>query len=95
MGSFYTEGMSLTGMMNGNLQSLLSPMVRMVSGTIRVTHPFQRQLAESYEPHITKWSECATPLTTLWFWNTELGMGKRASRVSQARLGVPKLSRLE
>lgn len=26
-----------------------------------------------YEPHIKKWSELATPLTTLWFWNTEVG----------------------
>lgn len=26
-----------------------------------------------YEPHIKKWSEFATPLTTLWFWNTEVG----------------------
>lgn len=26
-----------------------------------------------YEPHIIKWSELATPLTTLWFWNTEVG----------------------
>ena len=30
-------------------------------------------LAEWYEPHIKKWSELATPLTTLWFWNTEVG----------------------
>lgn len=30
-------------------------------------------LAEWYEPHIKKWSDCATPLTTLWFWNTEVG----------------------
>ena len=30
-------------------------------------------LAEWYEPHIKKWSEMATPLTTLWFWNTEVG----------------------
>lgn len=30
-------------------------------------------LGEWYEPHIKKWSELATPLTTLWFWNTELG----------------------
>lgn len=30
-------------------------------------------LAEWYEPHIKKWSERATPLTTLWFWNTEIG----------------------
>lgn len=26
-----------------------------------------------YEPHIKKWTEYSTPLTTLWFWNTELG----------------------
>ena len=26
-----------------------------------------------YRPHITKWSEKATPETTLWFWNTEIG----------------------
>jgi len=26
-----------------------------------------------YEPHIEAWSEYATPQTTLWFWNTELG----------------------
>lgn len=26
-----------------------------------------------YEPHIKMWSEIATPQTTLWFWNTEIG----------------------
>lgn len=26
-----------------------------------------------YEPHIERWSELATPQTTLWFWNTEVG----------------------
>lgn len=26
-----------------------------------------------YEPHIKRWSELSTPLTTLWFWNTEVG----------------------
>lgn len=26
-----------------------------------------------YEPHIREWSKKATPQTTLWFWNTELG----------------------
>ena len=26
-----------------------------------------------YEPHIRLWTEKATPQTTLWFWNTELG----------------------
>lgn len=30
-------------------------------------------LGEWYEPHIAKWSELATPQTTLWFWNTEVG----------------------
>lgn len=30
-------------------------------------------LAEWYEPHIKKWSELSSPLTTLWFWNTEIG----------------------
>lgn len=30
-------------------------------------------LAEWYEPHIEKWSEISTPITTLWFWNTEVG----------------------
>lgn len=28
---------------------------------------------EWYEPHVKAWSEHATPQTTLWFWNTELG----------------------
>lgn len=31
------------------------------------------ELAEWYEPHVCKWSEYSTPLTTLWFWNTEVG----------------------
>jgi site-specific DNA-methyltransferase (adenine-specific) len=30
-------------------------------------------LAMWYEPHIKEWSEKATPQTTLWFWNTEIG----------------------
>jgi site-specific DNA-methyltransferase (adenine-specific) len=30
-------------------------------------------LAEWYEPHVKAWSERATPQTTLWFWNTEVG----------------------
>ncbi len=30
-------------------------------------------LAEWYEPHIKAWSQQATPQTTLWFWNTEVG----------------------
>lgn len=30
-------------------------------------------LAEWYRPHIAAWSAHATPETTLWFWNTEIG----------------------
>lgn len=26
-----------------------------------------------YEPHVARWSEAATPATTLWFWNSEIG----------------------
>ena len=30
-------------------------------------------LPEWYEPHIEAWSKYATPQTTLWFWNSEIG----------------------
>lgn len=30
-------------------------------------------LPDWYEPHIKAWSRCATPRTTLWFWNSEIG----------------------
>ena len=30
-------------------------------------------LLQWYEPHIKEWSRLATPQTTLWFWNTEVG----------------------
>ena len=30
-------------------------------------------LADWYAPHIAAWSRCATPQTTLWLWNTEVG----------------------
>ncbi len=30
-------------------------------------------LPEWYEPHIEAWSKAATPSTTLWFWNSEIG----------------------
>lgn len=35
--------------------------------------PTVEGLPEMYEPHVAAWSERSTPLTTLWFWNTELG----------------------
>lgn len=31
------------------------------------------QIAEWYEPHVKAWSSYATPCTTLWFWNSEIG----------------------
>jgi DNA methylase len=30
-------------------------------------------MAEWYEPHVAAWSKWATPQTTLWFWNSEIG----------------------
>ena len=30
-------------------------------------------LPQWYEPHVAAWSRRATPLTTLWFWNSEIG----------------------
>lgn len=35
--------------------------------------PTSDTLSEVYSPHIEAWSRYATPQTTLWFWNTELG----------------------
>jgi DNA methylase len=35
--------------------------------------PKWTSLASWYEPHIKAWSQEATPQTTLWFWNTEVG----------------------
>lgn len=35
--------------------------------------PTPYQLDAWYEPHIIQWSRRSTPLTTLWFWNSELG----------------------
>lgn len=30
-------------------------------------------IPEWYEPHVAAWSNAATPQTTLWFWNSEIG----------------------
>jgi site-specific DNA-methyltransferase (adenine-specific) len=35
--------------------------------------PTPDELASWYEAHIATWSRHATPQTTLWFWNTEIG----------------------
>lgn len=38
--------------------------------------PTPDTLAQWYRPHIERWSRHATPETTLWFWNSELGWAK-------------------
>ena len=43
-----------------------------VSGFPGDTHT-AATLADWYRPHVTAWSQRATPESTLWFWNTELG----------------------
>ena len=35
--------------------------------------PTVEGLPQMYEPHVAAWAAASTPLTTLWFWNTELG----------------------
>ena len=35
--------------------------------------PTPETLPDWYTPHVDSWSRHSTPLTTLWFWNTELG----------------------
>lgn len=40
-------------------------------------------LASWYEPHVKIWSERASPFTTLWFWNTELGWAETHSLLKQ------------
>jgi site-specific DNA-methyltransferase (adenine-specific) len=38
--------------------------------------PTTDRLDEWYRPHVEQWSHYATPETTLWFWNSELGWAK-------------------
>ncbi len=35
--------------------------------------PTPETLPDWYEPHVEAWTKLATPQTTLWFWNTEIG----------------------
>src|SRR4051812_44349056 len=35
--------------------------------------PTPEGLGSWYSPHIEAWARRSTPLTTLWFWNTEVG----------------------
>ena len=55
-----------------------SPVVIIADGPYGVASfpgdpPVPDDLGAWYEPHIKKWTEASTPLTTLWFWNGELG----------------------
>ena len=35
--------------------------------------PTPLKLVDAYRPHVEAWSKAATPETTLWFWNSEIG----------------------
>jgi len=35
--------------------------------------PTPFELDRWYEPHVAQWSQKSTPITTLWFWNSEIG----------------------
>lgn len=35
--------------------------------------PTPKDLCDWYRPHVSAWSERASPITTLWFWNSEVG----------------------
>lgn len=55
-----------------------SPVCMMVDGPYGIggfpgDPPTADSLAEWYRPHVELWSKYAKPVTTLWFWNTELG----------------------
>ena len=45
-------------------------------------------LADWYEPHIKSWSKYSSPETTLWFWNTESGLGNSTPCAASKWLGV-------
>ena len=45
----------------------------MASRATTATRRRSEGLPHIYEPHVAAWASASTPLTTLWFWNTELG----------------------
>jgi site-specific DNA-methyltransferase (adenine-specific) len=65
-----------------DLYPVLPPPVVIVSdgpyglGSFPGDPPTPDALAEWYRPHVEQWSARATPQTTLWFWNSELGWAK-------------------
>ena len=54
--------------------------------------PTHDGLAEWYKPHIEQWSKKATPQTTLWFWNSEIGWATVHPILAAAGLEVSCLS---
>ncbi|WP_272689691.1 DNA methyltransferase [Providencia sp. PROV033] len=40
-------------------------------------------IADWYEPHIAAWSKLASPRTTLWFWNSEIGWASTHSMLEK------------
>lgn len=76
---FEEEGISISNTDVANLYSEWDTPITIVSDGAYGTGLFPDEpdnpyeIDEWYEPHIKAWSEHATPETTLWFWNTELG----------------------
>lgn len=79
---FYSSGNSTITLTNCDALELYEawdpPIVIISDGAYGVSGfpgdpPTYESLGEWYEPHIEQWSRKATPQTTLWFWNTEIG----------------------
>lgn len=76
---FEEDGLSISNTDVENLYSEWETPITIVSDGAYGTGLFPDEpdnpyeIDEWYEPHIKAWSEHATPETTLWFWNTELG----------------------
>lgn len=71
-----------TSLYNADVQTLYdkweSPIVIVADGPYGLRSFFNdlgtpEELPAWYEPHIKAWSDKATPATTLWFWNSEIG----------------------
>jgi len=77
--SFHRDGVRINrGDVSDQYEFWDSPVVIVSDGPYGVSGypgdpPKPDHLGEWYDPHIIQWSRKATPLTTLWFWNTEVG----------------------
>ncbi len=82
METFKTEWVELSQADSLDLYPLWPAPVVIVSdgpyglGSFPGDPPTTDTLAEWYRPHVEQWSARATPQTTLWFWNSELGWAK-------------------